>query len=144
MGWWIWLVCGFLLAAAEVLSGGELYLLFLGVSAIVVGFLAVAGVTPTVWAQVGAFCVIAAVSLAYFRRKLSARLRGGVVDREVDTLIGERAVAADKIAPGERGKAELRGAVWSVKNVDAREIAAGGACLVEKVEGLTLWVRNEE
>ena len=40
MLWWVWILLGFLLLLAEVLTPGGLYLLFFGVAAILVGLLA--------------------------------------------------------------------------------------------------------
>lgn len=143
MPWWIWIVTGLILAGLEaVLSGGELYLLFIGAAAVVVGFVDLGG-GHAMAVQLFVFCAVAGGSLFFFRRKLSDRLKAGAVDREVDTFIGERAKAVKDLAGGGEGKVELRGAAWSARNLDQRTIAAGQMCRVEKVEGLTLWVRPE-
>jgi len=141
--WWIWIVGGLILAGLEaVLSGGELYLLFIGAAALVVGLVDLGG-GHAMTTQLFVFCAVAAGSLVFFRRRLSDRLKSGVVDREVDTFIGERARAVKDLAGGGEGKVEFRGASWSARNLDERMIAAGQPCRVEKVEGLTLWVRSE-
>lgn len=143
MPWWIWIVGGLILAGLEaVLSGGELYLLFIGAAAIVVGFVALGG-GHAMTTQLFVFCAVAGGSLMFFRKPLSDRLKGGAVDREVDTFIGERARAVQDLAGGGEGRVEFRGAAWSARNLDDRKIAAGHMCKVEKVEGLTLWVRPE-
>ena len=41
------------------------------------------------------------------------------------------------------GKAELRGTSWSARNRGAAALARGQRCVVEKVDGLMLWVRPE-
>jgi membrane protein implicated in regulation of membrane protease activity len=81
--------------------------------------------------------------LVFFRRRLSDRLKAGVVDRPVDAFVGERARAVKDLAGGGEGKVEFRGAAWNARNLDDRTILAGQACRVERVEGLTLWVRAE-
>jgi membrane protein implicated in regulation of membrane protease activity len=141
--WWIWIVGGLILGGLEaVLSGGELYLLFVGAAAIVVGFVDLGG-GDSLTTQLFVFCAVAGGSLIFFRRRLSDRLKSGAVDREVDTFIGERARAVKDLSGGGEGKVELRGALWNARNLDGRTIVAGQACRVEKVEGLTLWVRSE-
>lgn len=143
MPWWIWIVGGLTLAGLEaVLSGGELYLLFIGAAAVVVGFVDLGG-GHAMTMQLLVFCVAAAGSLLFFRRRLSDRLKAGAVDRPVDTFIGERARAVHDLAGGAEGKVEFRGSSWSARNIGERTIAAGQPCRVEKVEGLMLWVRSE-
>jgi membrane protein implicated in regulation of membrane protease activity len=39
------------------------------------------------------------------------------------------------------GKVELRGAPWNAHNDGPRPIASGERCRVERVKGITLWVR---
>jgi len=39
------------------------------------------------------------------------------------------------------GKAELRGTAWNARNVGDTPIAESQRCRVERVDGLTLWVR---
>jgi membrane protein implicated in regulation of membrane protease activity len=61
----------------------------------------------------------------------------------VDSIVGELAVPAAPIPAGEHGRAELRGAMWSVRNVDAGAVAAGERCRVVAVRGLELDIRAE-
>jgi inner membrane protein len=41
------------------------------------------------------------------------------------------------------GKAEMRGTSWNTRNVSDQTIARGQRCRVERVEGLTIFVRAE-
>jgi membrane protein implicated in regulation of membrane protease activity len=68
------------------------------------------------------------------------RLSGG---RPVDRLEGEAAVVTEDVAPGGVGKAELRGASWTARTSGASTLERGRRCRVERVEGLTLWLRSE-
>ena len=49
----------------------------------------------------------------------------------------------DEIVPAGWGKAELRGTTWKVRNAGAAPVGPGQACRVEKVDGLTLWIRGD-
>ena len=62
---------------------------------------------------------------------------------EVDTLVGESAVASGTIAPGGIGQAQLRGTVWGARNGSPAAIAAGSRCRVVRVEGLVIWIEPE-
>ena len=56
---------------------------------------------------------------------------------------GERALVTEDVAPGGVGKAEMRGASWTARTAGAVVLARGYRCIVERVEGLTLWLRAE-
>ena len=58
-------------------------------------------------------------------------------------LFGETAVVLDDISVNGIGKAEMRGTPWNTRNVSGRPLARGERCKVERVEGLTIFVRAE-
>jgi len=141
MAWWLWMVLGFLLLIAEMVTPG-LFLLFFGVAGMVVGLLKLLGVTGPVWMEWVLFSGIAVVSLLLFRKPLLARVkqRSG---EDVDRLEAEAAVAMEDIAPEKVGRVELRGSPWSARNVGASDITRGQRCRVEHVDGLMLRVRAD-
>ena len=144
MAWWIWIVLGAALLAAELfLIDAQFYLVFLGSAAIAVGFAAVAGLGAA-WLQWLAFAALSVLLLFGFRRRLQATLRpaGGGIDE--DSLAGETGVAKETLAPGARGSAELRGTTWTAHNVGVEPIAAGARFRVERSEGLVLHVRRAD
>jgi membrane protein implicated in regulation of membrane protease activity len=61
---------------------------------------------------------------------------------DIDSLIGATVAVDRDLQPGETGKAELRGTSWSAYNSSAEPLAAGQSCRVERVDGLTLYVRG--
>jgi hypothetical protein len=63
--------------------------------------------------------------------------------KAVDTLVGEGAVVLEEVSPGGVGKAELRGTSWSARSHSSVPLTKGQRCAVERVEGLTLWIRPE-
>jgi len=142
MTWWLWVVLGLVLAAIELATPGGFFVIFFGVAALVVGGLEVAGLARPAWLQWLLFTVIAIVALRLFRQPLLSRIRMRDGD-EVDSLRGEVAVVAGGMAPGEHGRAELRGSMWSARNVDAAPLVAGQRCRVVAVQGLTLDIRSE-
>lgn len=141
MQWWIWILLGFLLLLAELLTPGGFYLIFFGIAALIVGATAQASHAPA-WLQWVMFSVISLAAIAFFRKPLLARF-SSPPETDVDTLVGERGQALDAIAVGARGKVELRGSAWSAENVSDTPIDAGRACRVLRVDGLTLSVKPE-
>ena len=142
MVWWYWLFLGLVLAGAEMAAPGGFYLLFFGIAALVVGALAGFELVAADWMQWLLFSVIAVVSLLLFRGPL-LRMSQQHKTHQVDTMVGETAVLLDNVAPGQTGKAELRGTTWSAQNGGASPLAKGQRAAVTKVDGLTLWLKSE-
>jgi len=143
MEWWIWLLLGLFLLLLEMLTPGGFYTIFFGIGAIVVGVLVALGLAEPLWLQWLLFSVLSVMALVLFRRPLLERMQPVAPPREVDSLVGQTALAVDEIPVGDVGKAELRGASWSARNVGANKLLRGQRCRVERVEGLTLCVRGD-
>ena len=141
MDWWVWVILGFVLLAAEMVSAG-LFLIFFGAGGIVVGTLVRFHVIEAAWVQWLTFSVVSLVLMALLRKPLQHRLKINV-RKDQDTMLGERAVASEEIAAGGLGKVELRGSHWQARNVGGSAVKSGQGCKVEKVEGITLLVRGE-
>ena len=88
------------------------------------------------------YTVLSLVMLATLRqvvqRRLAARGSGAV-----DSLVGETATLLEDLPAGGEVKAELRGTPWNARAVDGAAIAKGRRCRVDRVDGLTLWLRAE-
>ena len=140
MTWWLWILLGLGLLVLEMVTPGGLFALFFGVSALVVAVLASLDVGPT-WLQWLVFAALGVALLLLLRSRIQERLR--VRRMPVDSLVGEVAIPLADLPAGGTGKVELRGTTWECKNAGERPIARGARCQVEKVEGLTLWVRPE-
>ncbi len=144
MVWWYWMVLGLILLGAEMTTPGGFYIIFFGLSSLVVGTLAGLELVTTDWLQWLLFSAIAVGSLLIFRGPLMAALKKGPEGSlPVDTIVGEVALALGPIAAGESGKVELRGTTWSAKNVGSVSLAKGQRGRVSQVEGLTLLITAE-
>jgi membrane protein implicated in regulation of membrane protease activity len=142
MAWWFWIVLGAVLLAAEVIISADFYLVFFGLAGLIVGLLAVFGVALPVWSQWLLFAGLAIAGLVIYRGRWKRKLM--TTDRKVlPELEGEIGVAREDIAPGARGRIDLRGAAWDAQNEGPGQVAVGGRCVVLRVEGLTLRVRPE-
>jgi inner membrane protein len=141
--WWIWILLGLLLLLAELVTPSGFYILFFGIGAIIVGLLALFNAAGPLWFQFILFSALSVLSLWLFREKL-LQLTQGSQRGEVDSLVGETAVMLEDVPTNGVGKAELRGSSWSARNVGGKPLARGERCKVDRVEGLTLFVRTEQ
>ena len=140
---WHWLVVGALLLILELLTPGALLLLFFGASAIVVGLLAVAGLPGPLWWQIVLFAALSLGGLLALRPLVLTKFHLTGSHRAVDTLVGETALALEELATESLGKVELRGSTWNARNAGDNKLSRGQRCVVVKVDGLTLWVRDK-
>lgn len=139
MSWWIWVVIGFLLLAAE-FGSTTLHIAFFSVGAFVVAILVGIGVELELWAQLLIFTGVSLLAFFFVRPMVMRRLK---LDEKkiVDSLVGETATILEDIEVGGRGRAELRGSTWSARNVGETALIRGQRCTVAEVEGLVLHVR---
>ncbi|MGE0821601.1 MAG: NfeD family protein [Candidatus Binatia bacterium] len=141
MAWWIWAIFGLLLLGVEVLTPGGFYALFFAAGALIVALLGGLHLSGPPWVQWFLFSLLSIVSLLLFRKRMLSWLERSEPQTEaIDTLVGEYAVLSADLPPGEIGKAELRGTVWSVRNDGAQLLHKGQRCRVQGVSGLTLVV----
>jgi membrane protein implicated in regulation of membrane protease activity len=141
--WWIWIVLGLALLVLELATPGGFYFIFFGASALIVGLLTLMGFTSTPWMEWILFSVFTAGLITIFRDKLVKRFGPVMPEKDVDTLVGEVAMALEAILPGATGKAELRGSSWTACNSGSEKLSQGQRCRVERVDGLTLFIRAE-
>ena len=143
MTWWAWMILGAVLLGAELFAvDAQFYLVFLGVSAAIVGLATLFGVTLPEWGQWLTFAIVAVLFFVTFRKALYVKIRGGGEGYE-QKYVGELVKVAEEVAPGGRGRAEYRGSDWNIHNVGDSAIPAGDPAKVVEVDGLTLKVEAE-
>ena len=143
MSWWVWVLVGLGLLAAELVTPGGFFAVFFGLAAVLVGVLVALGLSGPPWVEWLLFTAFSVLGVFFFRRPLMRRFRLMGASRAVDRLEGEVAVVLEDVAPGGVGRAELRGSSWSARASGALPLARGQRCRVERIEGLTLWLRPE-
>ena len=141
--WWHWLALGLVLIALELAASGGFYIIFFGVAAIVVAGLSLLGAAGPIWAQLLLFSILAVVSLLFFRSPMLRWLKLDASGGDVDSLVGETAVAQQDIAAGETGRVELRGTSWSARNRGTTLVTTGRRCQVVGVDRLMLIIEAE-
>ena len=143
MQWWAWVAVGAILLGSELaFVDAQFYLVFLGIPALIVGFLGVSGWIIAIWLQWIVFAGLAALSMVAFRRRIYDRLRRNLPLMNQGPA-GETVVLPDVLPPGETCRVEFRGSSWSALNGGLNAIAAGGRARIERVDGLTLVVHGE-
>jgi membrane protein implicated in regulation of membrane protease activity len=143
MEWWAWIAVGAILLVSELaFVDAQFYLVFVGASALVVGFLDLSGLLPAVWLQWLLFAVLAIFSMVAFRRRIYARMRRKLPAMKQGPA-GETVVLPAELKPGETCRLEYRGSSWNAVNGGKTAIAAGQRAHIDRVDGLTLVVHGE-
>jgi membrane protein implicated in regulation of membrane protease activity len=143
MLWWYWMILGAVLLAIELFAiDTQFYLIFIGVSAALVGVLGLAGIDVPVWAEWLIFATLSLVFMVTFRKSLYEKLRRSGVQYK-ETLEGENISISAALEPGAEGRQEYRGTKWTVRNVGSQPLTRGMRAKVIKVDGLTLHVDVE-
>jgi len=142
MPWWGWIALGTLLLGAEMtLIDAAFYLVFIGVSALLVGMAALLGLAVPAWAEFLIFAALAGGSMMFFRQRVYTLVRGNTKD--IETIpIGEKISVATDIAAGGKARVEYRGTTWSVVNVGTEIIKAGTTASIQQIDGTVLKISN--
>jgi inner membrane protein len=143
MQWWGWLILGAVLLGAEMfVLDAQFYLVFLGVSAALVGLAGLAGISMPEWAEWLSFAAFALLTMIAFRQRLYAlvRSRTGIVEERLN--LGDRVLVPVRLEPGQTCRVDHRGSTWTARNSDHQNIEAGREAVITQVDGLTLHVKN--
>ncbi len=138
MAWWLWVLLGIGLLVVELATPGGLFALFFGIGALLVAPLAALDASPVL--QWVGFSAVSIVLLAVLRRPLQERVFAKKPP-PVDSLVGEEVLLLGDVPEGGEGRAELRGVPWIARAASGLALRKGQRCTVERVDGVTLWVR---
>jgi membrane protein implicated in regulation of membrane protease activity len=137
------MILGAVILGAELFAiDAQFYLVFLGISAALVGLAGLVGIAMPEWGQWMAFAALSLISFFTFRKSLYEKIRGDAVGFR-GTLSGNTVNVQEDLAPGAETRLEYRGTKWTVRNVGDTAIAAGGRATVVAVDGLTLRIKAE-
>ena len=147
--WWHWIVLGLLLVVGELATPGGFYIIFFGIAAIIVGFVAALGADrPDSWISslplhVLLFSTLAVALLLLFRARLLKWFQLEPAGAARRRARGRDGTVTETLTPGSIGKVELRGTSWSARNISSEHSHPGRACRVTGVDGLMLHVGPE-
>ena len=140
MTWCAWMILGTVLFGMELFAiDAQFYLVFLGLSAALVGLAGIAGIVMPEWTQWLLFAALSLISMFTFRKSLYGKIRGNVPGFKAG-VAGEYVVVPEDLNPGAQGRASLRGSDWTVVNDGSERIPGGTRVRVMRSEGLTLHV----
>jgi membrane protein implicated in regulation of membrane protease activity len=143
MTWWSWMILGLVLLGAELFAiDAQFFLVFLGVSAALVGLADLVGINMPEWVQWTVFAVLALISMVTFRKNLYDRIRGGAPGFR-DSNVGDMIQITNDLEPGSDTRTEYRGTDWTIRNVGPETLQSGTTAKIVKVEGLRLHVSKE-
>ena len=105
MPWWAWVVFGIgLLGVEMLLIDSQFYLVFIGLSAALVGLLGLFGVELPGWMQWIRFSALSITAMVTFRQRIYefVRGRGGQVEERL--TVGDRVLISARLEPGQSGR----------------------------------------
>jgi membrane protein implicated in regulation of membrane protease activity len=143
MQWWAWIAVGAVLLVLELtLIAADFYLVFLGIAALAIGILCLAGILGPAWVQWLTFGALAAFFMVTFRRWVYERLRRRMPPVNAGPA-GQTVELPAALKPGETCRLEYCGSSWSAINGGTSSIGAGARARIDRVDGLTLVVHGE-
>lgn len=136
MQWWGWIIIGALLLGAEItFIDLEFYLVFVGLSAIIVGLLNLFGLPIPPWGDWIIFAILCLLTLVFLRRPLFAYLQRGDEGYDTDP-VGDLLELESDLSPGDTCRVSYRGTSWTAENVGTETIGKGRNARIDSVEGL--------
>jgi membrane protein implicated in regulation of membrane protease activity len=136
----LWLIAGFALITAEVLSGGFV-LIMLGMGGLVAAGFAALG--APIWLDVAVFAGTSMALTTLARPMLKRRLHTPHILTNVEALVGDKAIVVHTV-DAHGGKIKLRGELWSARAFDETAVMEPGqAVTVMTISGATAVVLGE-
>ncbi len=143
MTWWAWMILGAILLGAELtVIDAQFYLVFLGISAALVGALSGLGIVMPEWGQWLLFASLSLVSMFTFRKMLYAKIRGNAPGFHAG-LAGESLVITEDLEVGQTTRASFRGTNWTVVNEGSGPMSQGDTVRIRRNDGLILYVGED-
>jgi membrane protein implicated in regulation of membrane protease activity len=143
MQWWAWVAVGAVLLGVELaFIDAQFYLVFVGGSALLVGFLELIGFTLPGWMQWALFGLVAVLSVVIFRGRIYGLLNHELPDMKQGP-VGQTLVLPANLEPGESCRVEYCGSSWNATNGGHSSIPAGQRARIDRVSGLTLVLHGD-
>ena len=138
---WFWFGIAVVCAVIEGMTLG-LTTVWFSLSAVLMIFISM--LHPPFYVQCVLFALVALL-LLFFTRPIALKiLHTKRENTNADSLIGKKAVVLQTITEWEKGQVKINGAVWTAASVDGAVIPAGNECIIEKIEGVTLIVKETD
>lgn len=136
---WIWLVITVICIVIEAVTL-SLTTIWFAISAFLMIFIAFTPI-PFV-AQLTIFVVVALVLLVFTRPIVKKKLDQKKISTNYRRIIGQPAIVTKKISFMEKGIIKINGMEWTAAVSEEITIDAGSKCIIEKIEGVTAYVKK--
>lgn len=138
---WFWFAIAVICAVIEGMTLG-LTTVWFALSAVLMIFISM--LHPPFYVQCVLFALVALL-LLFFTRPIALKLLHAKREKtNADSLIGKKALVLQTITEWEKGQVKINGVVWTAASVDGAVIPAGDECIIEKIEGVTLIVKETD
>ena len=94
---------------------------------------------PLVW-QILLFLIISSVLLIFTRPVAVKKLKIGSVKTNAESIVGSTALTMSEITADDKGQVKINGQIWTAAPAAEEPIPAETKVLIEKIEGVTLYV----
>lgn len=136
----IWIVIGIVLIIAEIFTPG-FFLASIGLGAIVAGVVAFA--SDSIIIQLLVFAAASALSLIFLRPVITRLSSKDKEKSGAEAIIGSEGLVLEEIDNLEgKGRVKVNGQDWKAKSMQGTVIAKDTVIIVEKIEGVTLYVER--
>ena len=98
---------------------------------------------PIPW-QILIFLIISGILLIFTRPVAIKKLKIGKTKTNSESLIGQYCTVTKTITTDEKGETRINGQYWRAASVSGDTIQEGSRVVIEKIEGVTLYVAPEE
>ena len=133
---WFWFGIAVICAVIEGMTLG-LTTVWFALSAVLMIFISM--LQPPFYVQCVLFALVALL-LLFFTRPIALKFLHTKREKtNADSLIG-----LQTITEWEKGQVKINGVVWTAASVDGAVIPAGDECIIEKIEGVTLIVKETD
>lgn len=133
-----WFLLGLFLLLAEFVLPGVV-IVFFGIGAWMAALSSWLGLTPTMTGQNLVFAISSVLLLFGLRKRFHQLLVGDTTNDAIEDEFTGKEVKTLTAVNESGGKIEVKGSEWNARS--AEEIAAGTWVVIERREGLTMYVR---
>jgi len=134
-----WLAAAVLFSIIEALTLG-LWTIWFALSAVVMMFVSLLPVS--VGGQFFSFALLSLVLLLVTKPLVHKKLQAHKEETNAASLVGKKVFTLSPITPTAKGEVKVNGLTWAAASVDGSEIAQNTACVIERIEGVTLILRE--
>lgn len=137
-----WGAGGLALIIADVLFG-TFFVLFLGISALIIGALTWAGVLNDTLYQWLLFAAISILGVVLFRSRLLLWFGPGKDDKYNEHQ-GHNVEVIDSMEGSKQGKVKYRGTEWMAVSASGETFLPGETAVIDKLDGIVIYINKKE